>query len=44
MKLKIHSHELSVALAKVRLFRCFETHLDSNCTKRRKVEEEETQK
>ena len=25
---KIHRHELSVAFAKVRLFRCYKTHID----------------
>ena len=40
---KIHRHELSVALAKARLFRCYKTHVD--CTwyqkKRSRKEEEE---
>ena len=40
---KIHHHELSVALAKVRLFRYYKTHMD--CTwyqkKRSRKEEEE---
>jgi len=41
MKLNIHRHELSVALAKARLFRCFKTHLDSNWYQKKKIREEE---
>ena len=36
---KIYRHELSVALAKARLFRCFQTHLEDNLyQKKSKVE------
>ena len=43
---KIHRHELSVALAKARLFRCYKTHLDSNWyhNKKSRKEEEEDKK
>ena len=38
---KIHRLELSVALAKARLFRCFKTHLDRNWYQKKKSREEE---
>ena len=41
MKLKIHRHELSVALAKAKLFQYFKTHLDSNWYQKKKSREEE---
>ena len=41
MRLKIHRHELPVTLAKVRLFRCYKTHLDSNWYQKKKSRKEE---
>ena len=42
---KIHRHELSVPLAKVRLFQCYKTHLHSNWyQKKRSRKEEESKK
>ena len=42
---RTHRHELLVALAKARLFRCFKTHLDSNWYQKKKsIEEEEEHK
>ena len=41
MRLKIHRHELSVALARAWLFRCYKTHLDSNWYQKKKSRKEE---
>ena len=41
MRLKIHRHELSVALAKARLLRFYKTHLDSNWYQKKKSRKEE---
>jgi len=43
-KTKIHRHELSVALAKVRLFRCYKTHLDSNLYQKKRSRKKEEHK
>ena len=38
---KIHRHELSVALAKAKLYRCYKTHLDNNWYQNKESRKEE---
>ena len=38
---KIYRHELTVVLAKAKLFRCNETHLDRNWYQKRRSRKEE---